>query len=107
MQPAFSGTRFPPPSSSAAVFTGIDRSSTGRAADTWIPAVMQRVGRNAVRLDVWVYIKTYGVPYNALHDRGDPSIGFPPCTRAVDPGEDSRAGRWWWGSGFRECRSPG
>src|SRR5207247_7443081 len=52
MQPAFSGTRFPPPSSSAAVFTGLDRSSTGRAADTWIPAVMQRVVRNAVRLDV-------------------------------------------------------
>ena len=53
--------------------------------------------------DVWLYIKTYGVPYNALHDRGYPSIGCAPCTRAVDPGEDSRAGRWWWESSSREC----
>src|SRR5206468_2344369 len=48
--------------------------------------------------DVWAYIKTYGVPNNALHDRGYPSIGCAPCTRAVEPGEDSRAGRWWWES---------
>ena len=53
--------------------------------------------------DVWLYIKTYGVPYNALHDRGYPSIGCAPCTRAVDPGEDSRAGRWWWESSSQEC----
>lgn len=46
--------------------------------------------------DVWAYIQTHGVPYNALHDRGYPSIGCAPCTRAVRPGEDSRAGRWWW-----------
>ena len=46
--------------------------------------------------DVWAYLKTHGVPYNALHDRGYPSIGCAPCTRAVQPGEDSRAGRWWW-----------
>jgi 3'-phosphoadenosine 5'-phosphosulfate sulfotransferase (PAPS reductase)/FAD synthetase len=36
------------------------------------------------------------VPYNALHDRSFPSIGCAPCTRAVQPGEDLRAGRWWW-----------
>lgn len=36
------------------------------------------------------------VPYNVLHDRGFPSIGCAPCTRAVAPGEDARAGRWWW-----------
>lgn len=45
---------------------------------------------------VWAYIRTYNVPYNALHDRGYPSIGCTPCTRAVQPGEDPRAGRWWW-----------
>ena len=36
------------------------------------------------------------VPYNALHDSGYPSIGCDPCTRAIRPGEDIRAGRWWW-----------
>lgn len=46
--------------------------------------------------DVWTYLKSYNVPYNALHDRFYPSIGCAPCTRAVTPGEDIRAGRWWW-----------
>ena len=46
--------------------------------------------------DVWKYIRENNVPYNALHDRGYPSIGCMPCTRAVLPGEDQRAGRWWW-----------
>jgi phosphoadenosine phosphosulfate reductase len=46
--------------------------------------------------DVWQYIRENNVPYNALHDRGYPSIGCAPCTRAVQPGEDQRAGRWWW-----------
>lgn len=45
---------------------------------------------------VWDYIKAHDVPYNALHDQGFPSIGCAPCTRAVEPGEDPRAGRWWW-----------
>jgi phosphoadenosine phosphosulfate reductase len=53
--------------------------------------------------DVWTYIKTHDVPYNALHDRGYPSIGCAPCTRAVKPGEDIRAGRWWWESSAKEC----
>lgn len=44
----------------------------------------------------WAYIKENDVPYNALHDQGYPSIGCAPCTRAVAPGEDVRAGRWWW-----------
>ncbi len=44
--------------------------------------------------DVWKYITDHDVPYNALHDAGYPSIGCAPCTRAVLPGEDSRAGRW-------------
>ncbi len=46
--------------------------------------------------DVWDYIRANDVPYNALHDQGFPSIGCAPCTRAIEPGEDVRAGRWWW-----------
>ncbi len=46
--------------------------------------------------DVWNYIRSNGVPYNPLHDKGYPSIGCEPCTRAIQPGEDIRAGRWWW-----------
>ena len=45
---------------------------------------------------VWAYIRAHDVPYNDLHDRGYPSIGCAPCTRAVSPNEDPRAGRWWW-----------
>jgi phosphoadenosine phosphosulfate reductase len=45
---------------------------------------------------VWKYIRANDVPYNALHDLGYPSIGCAPCTRAIKPGEDIRAGRWWW-----------
>lgn len=46
--------------------------------------------------EVWVYIHTHGVPYNELHERFVPSIGCQPCTRPISPGEDIRAGRWWW-----------
>ncbi|RKR83117.1 phosphoadenosine phosphosulfate reductase [Mucilaginibacter gracilis] len=46
--------------------------------------------------EVKQYIKNNNVPYNPLHDKGFPSIGCAPCTRAVQPGEDFRAGRWWW-----------
>lgn len=46
--------------------------------------------------DVWHYIRSNNVPYNALHDKGYPSIGCEPCTRAIQAGEDVRAGRWWW-----------
>jgi phosphoadenosine phosphosulfate reductase len=46
--------------------------------------------------EVWIYLRANGVPYNALHDRGYPSIGCEPCTRAVKQGEHPRAGRWWW-----------
>lgn len=45
---------------------------------------------------VWDYIKSHQIPYNVLHDKGFPSIGCQPCTRAVKEGEDIRAGRWWW-----------
>jgi len=54
--------------------------------------------------DVWEYIRANDVPYNALHDRGFPSIGCAPCTRAVAPGADPRSGRWWWEHPeHREC----
>ena len=54
--------------------------------------------------EVWAYLHDYDVPTNALHARGYPSIGCAPCTRAVAPGEDLRAGRWWWeDEAYREC----
>jgi phosphoadenosine phosphosulfate reductase len=46
--------------------------------------------------EVWDYIKENKIPYNTLHDKGYPSIGCEPCTRAIAEGEDVRAGRWWW-----------
>ena len=46
--------------------------------------------------DVWEHIEEKKIPYNALHDKGYPSIGCAPCTRAVEIGEDIRSGRWWW-----------
>ncbi|MDC0036729.1 phosphoadenylyl-sulfate reductase [bacterium] len=46
--------------------------------------------------DIWEHIKKYKIPYNMLHDKGFPSIGCDPCTRAIKPEEDIRAGRWWW-----------
>ncbi len=50
------------------------------------------------------YIKINHVPYNPLHDRGFVSIGCQPCTRAIQPGEDFRAGRWWWeDNSKKEC----
>lgn len=52
--------------------------------------------------DVWRYVTDHAVPYNELHDRGYPSIGCWPCTRAIAPGEDPRAGRWA-GQAKTEC----
>jgi len=53
---------------------------------------------------VWQYIRWRDLPYNPLHDRHFPSIGCAPCTRAIQPGESRRAGRWWWEHGeSREC----
>ena len=50
------------------------------------------------------YVKENGVPYNRLHEKGFPSIGCQPCTRAVAPGDDIRSGRWWWEDpDHREC----
>ena len=54
--------------------------------------------------ELWSYLRQHEVPTNPLHGCGYPSIGCAPCTRAVEPGEDIRAGRWWWEHPeHREC----
>ena len=54
--------------------------------------------------ELWSYLREHRVPTSPLHSRGYPSIGCAPCTRAVEPGEDIRAGRWWWERPeHREC----
>lgn len=54
--------------------------------------------------DVWMYIRSYEVPYNALHERGFVSIGCEPCTRPILPQQHEREGRWWWeDAGKKEC----
>ncbi|MFT4022661.1 MAG: phosphoadenylyl-sulfate reductase [Flavihumibacter sp.] len=49
------------------------------------------------------YIGEENIPCNKLHEKGFPSIGCAPCTRAIEPGEDIRAGRWWWEQSKKEC----
>ena len=49
------------------------------------------------------YLEINNVPQNTLHKKGFVSIGCAPCTRAIAPGEDIRAGRWWWESSHKEC----
>lgn len=53
--------------------------------------------------EVLDYLAAEKVPYNVLHDRGFISIGCAPCTRAIEPGEEARAGRWWWEQSQKEC----
>lgn len=56
------------------------------------------------REDVTAYVERNHVPVNRLHDQGYPSVGCVPCTRSIQPGEDERAGRWWWeNADQREC----
>ena len=57
---------------------------------------------NWTKKDVWAFVVKHDVPYNPLHDRGYPSIGCIPCTRAVAAGDDERSGRWA-GSNKLEC----
>jgi phosphoadenosine phosphosulfate reductase len=53
---------------------------------------------------VWAYVRSHDVPYNRLYDQGYRSIGCAPCTRPVLPGEEVRAGRWWWEEAeHKEC----
>ena len=58
---------------------------------------------NWTYVDMMDYINKFNVPFNRLHDKGFISIGCAPCTRAIEPGEDARAGRWWWETSQKEC----
>ncbi len=59
---------------------------------------------NWTSADVWMYIRSYEVPYNSLHERGFVSIGCEPCTRPTLPMQHEREGRWWWeDAGKKEC----
>ena len=89
--------------------TGIRRDQT--SARALAPKLVLDSRRGVVKVqplvdwserDCWRYIFQNGIPYNELHDRGYPSIGCTPCTRAAGSGEDARAGRWA-GSGKTEC----
>ena len=91
--------------------TGLRRAqSTTRVG---LPKVEWDEGNGLVKLNpladwsedqIWAYIKENDIPYNKLHDKGFPSIGCEPCTRAIEPGENVRAGRWWWESpDTKEC----
>ncbi len=54
--------------------------------------------------DVASYVREHNVPLNRLHAEGFPSVGCAPCSRAVQPGDDPRSGRWWWeNADTREC----
>ena len=55
------------------------------------------------RADVLAEVSVHNVPVNSLHAKGFASIGCAPCTRAIEPGETERDGRWWWESGHKEC----
>jgi phosphoadenosine phosphosulfate reductase len=98
-------------SDAAAWMTGLRRDQSVTRTDT--PAIEWDEGNGMLKVnpiiewtndDVWAYIKENNVPNNELHDKGFPSIGCAPCTRAIKEGEDIRAGRWWWENPeFKEC----
>ncbi len=89
--------------------TGLRREQSNARAE--VPAIEQQPERAKINPladwtngDVWHFIATHQVPYNALHDQFYPSIGCAPCTRAVTLGEDIRSGRWWWeNESAKEC----
>jgi len=58
---------------------------------------------NWTKDEVMSFIESNKVPINVLHNKGFPSIGCAPCTRSILPGEDDRAGRWWWETSNKEC----
>jgi phosphoadenosine phosphosulfate reductase len=92
--------------------TGLRRSQMATRADTSIVATDPEHG-GITKIaplaawsteQVWSYIHDHDVPYHPLYDSGYTSIGCAPCTRATRPGEDPRAGRWWWEQGeVKEC----
>ncbi len=84
-------------------FTGLRRSQSVTRTDMQIVewdenSSMLKVNPliNWSEKEVWDFIHLHKIPYNPLHDKGFPSIGCQPCTRAIEKGEDLRAGRWWW-----------
>ncbi len=92
--------------------TGLRRDQNVTRADT--PKVeIDRVHGGMIKLNpiadwtsdqVMAYIRAHDVPINRLHEEGYPSVGCAPCTRAIRPGEDVRAGRWWWENAeSKEC----
>ncbi len=93
--------------------TGLRAGQSPGRAETPFVEVQDLAGRAGLKINpladwsrarVETYIAEHGVPCNVLHDRGFPSIGCAPCTRAIRPGEDERAGRWWWEKdGRQEC----
>ncbi len=91
--------------------TGLRRGQSGNRSST--PFAEYDAERNLIKINpladwdidaIWAHVKAEEVPYNPMHDRGYPSIGCEPCTRAIKPGEPERAGRWWWEQDEkREC----
>jgi phosphoadenosine phosphosulfate reductase len=98
-------------SGGAAWVTGLRREQSGARDDT--PFAAYDKAFNLIKINpladwpldrVEAYIAEHDVPVNALHAKGFPSIGCQPCTRAIEPGESIRAGRWWWEDETRkEC----
>ena len=98
--------------------TGLRRGQSGNRADA--PFAEWDASRGLIKTNpladwdietIRDYAEAHAVPVNTLHARGFPSIGCEPCTRAIKPGEDERAGRWWWGkrrdARMRPARSRG
>ncbi|MCJ8148297.1 phosphoadenylyl-sulfate reductase [Shinella sedimenti] len=91
--------------------TGLRRGQSGNRADT--PFAEFDADRNLIKINpladwdidrIKAYVADNAVPVNPMHNRGYPSIGCEPCTRAIKPGEPERAGRWWWENDEkREC----
>ncbi len=85
--------------------SGLRREHSDNRSD--LPVAEMDEGRGIIKLyplidvaegTIRPYIKRHDIPYNELHDKGYPSIGCAPCTRAITQGEHPRAGRWWWES---------
>lgn len=95
----------------AAWVTGVRRDQSAARAGNRVIDRDERYGLMKVsplldwtETDIWAFIRAHNVPYNVLHDRRYPSIGCAPCTRAIEAGQDQRAGRWWWENPeTREC----
>ncbi len=91
--------------------TGLRRGQSGNRATT--PFAEFDAERGLIKINpladwdidqIRAHVKADAIPYNPMHDRGYPSIGCEPCTRAIRPGEPERAGRWWWENDEkREC----